>query len=44
MGRKMAAVIPELTETQRDAIRRAAERHGFEVRFMNTPEEDPDFH
>ena len=39
----MAVVVPELTAGQRDRIRAAAEGHGFEVRFLNTPKEDTDF-
>ena len=39
--RKMAAVLQELTETQRERIRAAAEGHGFEIRFFSTAEEDP---
>ena len=43
MQRKMAAAIQELTETHRAQIRAAAEKNGFEIRFMNTPAEDPAF-
>ena len=39
--RKMAAVLQELTEAQRERIRAAAEGHGFEIRFFSTAEEDP---
>lgn len=43
MQRKMAAVVRELTAAQTERIRAAAEEHGFEVRFLSTPKEDPDF-
>ena len=43
MKRKLAVVIKELTETQRGQIRAAAEKNGFEIRFMNSPAEDPGF-
>ena len=39
--KKMAAVVQELTETQRETIRAAAEGNGFEIRFFDTAEEDP---
>ena len=41
MGGKMAVVVPELTEEHRERIRAAAEKHGYELHFLNTPEEDP---
>ena len=41
MDRKIAAAVPNLTEEHREKIRAAAERHGFEVRFLNDPNEDP---
>lgn len=43
MSRKMASAVPELTGEQRERIRAAAERHGFELRFLNSPGEDPAF-
>ena len=43
MNRKMAIVLQELTGAQREKLRTAAEEHGFEVRFLNTAEEDPAF-
>ena len=43
MDGKIAVVIPELTEEHRKRIRAAAERRGYEIRFMNTPEEDNGF-
>ena len=43
MNRKMAIVLQELTGTQREKLRAAAEGHGFEVRFLNAAEEDPAF-
>ena len=39
--KKIAAVVQELTETQRETIRAAAEGNGFEIRFFDTAEEDP---
>ena len=39
--RKMAVILPELTEAQRGKIRAAAEGHGFEIRFFDSAEEDP---
>ena len=41
MKRIIAAVVPELTGPQQDRIRAAAEARGFEIRFLNTPAEDP---
>ena len=41
--RKMAVVIRELTADHRGQIRAAAERHGFDVRFFDTPEEGNEF-
>ena len=38
---KIAVVLRELTEAQRERIRTAAEGHGFEIRFFSTAEEDP---
>lgn len=43
MGRKMAVILQELTETQKEKIRTAAESYGFEIRFLKTPEEDSAF-
>ena len=43
MERKMAVVIRELTGAQRERIRAAAEGHGFEVRFYDSPKEDPGY-
>ena len=43
MSRKLAAVMPDLTEEHRKRIRTAAEKHGFEFRFLDIPEEDPAF-
>ena len=43
MNPKMAVVLQELTDGQRERIRAAAEKHGFHVRFFKTPEEDPVF-
>ena len=43
MGRKMAVILQELTETQKERIRAAAESYGFEIRFLKTPEEDSAF-
>ena len=43
MRRKMAVAVSELTAGQTERIRAAAEGHGFEVRFLSTPKEDPDF-
>ena len=39
--RKMAVVLQELTDQQRERICEAAEGQGFEVRFFSTQEEDP---
>lgn len=39
--KKIAVVVQELTEAQRETIRAAAEGHGFEIRFFDTAEEDP---
>ena len=41
MSRRMAVVVPGLTEEHREKIRAAAQRHGLEIRFMNSAEEDP---
>ena len=43
MGRKLAVIIPELTEEQRGKIRSAAEGRGFEVQFLASPAEDRAF-
>ena len=43
MQRKMAIVVQELTEAHRAKIRAAAEGYGFEVRFLNSPAENPGF-
>ena len=39
--RKMAVVLQELTGAQKEQIRTAAEKHGFEIRLFTAPEEDP---
>ena len=39
--KKIAAVVQELTEAQRETIRAAAEGNGFEIHFFDTAEEDP---
>ena len=39
--RKIAAVLQELTDAQREKIRAAAEGRGFEIRFLDNAEEDP---
>ena len=41
MRRKMAAVVRELTAAQTERIRAAAEGYGFEIRFMQSAQEDP---
>ena len=41
MSRKIAVVVRELTDAQRDRIRAAAEGCGFEIRFFASPKEDP---
>ena len=38
--RKMAAVLREMTDGQRERIRAAAERQGFEIRFFGSAGED----
>ena len=43
MQRKMAVTGQELTAAQREAIRMAAEKHGFEIRFLESAAEDPVF-
>ncbi len=43
MKRKLAAVVRELTDSQRERIRTAAEGHGFEACFFSSPEEDPGY-
>ena len=43
MSRKLAVAVQELTEAQQERIRTAAERNGFEVRFLQAPDEDPAF-
>ena len=40
MQRKMAVTVQELTAAQREAIRMAAEKHGFEIRFLESAAED----
>ena len=40
MDRRMAVSVPNLTQAQEDAIRSAAEKHGFEIRFLADPAED----
>ena len=40
MGRRMAVAVPNLTDRHRDMIRRAAEKNGFEIRFLQSAEED----
>ena len=39
--KKIAVVVQELTEDQREKICAAAEGHGFELRFFDRAEEDP---
>lgn len=39
--KKIAAVLQELTDAQREKIRAAAEERGFEIRFFDDPKEDP---
>ena len=39
--KKIAVVVQELTEAQREKICAAAEGHGFELRFFDRAEEDP---
>ena len=39
--RKMAAVLREMTDGQRERIRAAAEQQGFEIRFFSSAEDDP---
>ena len=41
MGRKAAVVVQNLTEGHREKIRTAAVKHGFDIRFMKSPKEDP---
>lgn len=41
MMRKIAVVVRELTDAQREKIRAAAEGQGFEIRFFDTAKEDP---
>ena len=43
MNRKLAVAEPFLTERHRKMIREAAEKQGFEVRIMDSPEEDRNF-
>lgn len=43
MSRKLAVAVPNLSGAQQERIRGAAERHGFEIRFLKAPEEDPAF-
>ena len=43
MNRKLAVAEPFLTERHRKMIREAAEKKGFEVRIMDSPEEDRNF-
>lgn len=43
MNRKIAVVVPNLTESHREKIRAAAEGHGFEIRFLHGPKADPAF-
>ncbi|MBR2660890.1 MAG: D-2-hydroxyacid dehydrogenase [Clostridia bacterium] len=40
MDRKMAVVLQEMTDAQRERIRAAAKGYGFEIRFLNAPWED----
>ena len=42
MERKMAVAVPGLTEHQTGSIRAAAERHGFEVCFIQDPAKEHD--
>ena len=43
MQRKLAVAVQELTETHREQIRAAAEKNGFEIRFIKTPAEETAF-
>ena len=43
MQRKLAVAVSNLTDEHRERIRSAAERQGFEVRFMESPEDDSAF-
>ena len=43
MSRKIAVVEPYLTNEHRKMIRDTAERYGFEIRMMDSPEEDSAF-
>jgi len=43
MSRRMAVSVQNLTQAQEDAIRAAAERHGFEIRFLPDPAEDREY-
>ena len=40
MERKLAVIVPNLTEGHKDQIKAAAKRNGCELRFLQTPEED----
>ena len=43
MDRKIAVAVPGLTEGHKAQIRLAAEKHGYELRFFDTPKEDLDY-
>ena len=43
MNRKLAAAVAELTEEQRERIRLAAEKNGFEIRFISDPDREKEF-
>ena len=43
MNRRMAVVVQELTDSQQERIRTAAEGHGFEIRFFAGTEENPEY-
>ena len=43
MNRRIAVVVQELTDAQRERIRAAAEEHGFEIRFFDGAGEDPEY-
>lgn len=40
MERKLAVIVPNLTEDHKDQIKAAAKRNGCELCFLQTPEED----
>ena len=43
MSGTIAAVVPQLTDGQRERIRRTAEGYGYEIRFLREPGEDPGY-